>query len=101
MISGNVERLLQEIYSDTRVSPSEIIDLRNAADEAADRVLAQEGNEGVIDALCKSFDVTNQLVQETAIRLKKGTYSDLGKTMVMSLIESHTALLKATVNALK
>jgi hypothetical protein len=101
MISGNMERLLQEIYSDTRVSPAEIIELRKAADEAAEKVLAEEGREGVLDALCKSFDVTNQLVQETALKLQKGTYSDLGKAMVLSLIEAHIALLKATINALK
>jgi hypothetical protein len=99
MISKNLEKLLQEIYADTQVSPQEIIELRNAADEVASKVLEQEGHEGVVDALCKSFDVTTQLVQEVTLRLKRGDYTDTGRALVGALLEAHVALLRATLKA--
>lgn len=98
-ISGNMKELLERIYSDTRVSPQELIELREAADAAVAKLLDEVGREGTLDALCKSFDVTNQLVQEVALRLKDGEYSDLGRAMVVSAIESQIALLKATTKA--
>jgi hypothetical protein len=86
MISANMQRAFKEAYADASVSPQELIDLRKAVDEAATNVLAQEGYEGTLDALCKSFDVTSQLIQEMAIRLKSGSYSDLGRALVRSVI---------------
>ena len=99
MISANMQELLEKIYADTNVSPAEIIELRNAADDAADKVFEHEGREGVLDAMTKSFDVTNQLVQEVALRLKEDGYSDMGAAMVRAVIEAHIALLRATVRA--
>jgi len=94
-----MQELLERIYADTAVSPVEIVELRNATDDAGERLLEEEGRESVLDALTKSFDVTNQLVQEVALRLKEDGYSDTGAAMVRSLIESHIALLKATLRA--
>ena len=99
MISAKMQDLVERIYQDTAITPAEIIELRNAADRAAEDLLAEEGREGVLEALTKSFDVTNQLVQEVSLRLKGDDYSDTGATMVRALIESHIALLKATLRA--
>jgi hypothetical protein len=101
MISAAMEDLLREIYADSRVSPEEIIRLRNVTDDAAERLLTEEGREGVLDALCKSFDVTNQLVQESLKRASDGRYTDLGRATILSLIEAHSALMQATVDAFK
>jgi len=48
MISKNMQRAFEMVYGDTQVSPDELIRLCNAVDEAAMRVLAQEGQEGVL-----------------------------------------------------
>jgi hypothetical protein len=94
-----MQRAFEEAYADGSVSPKELIDLRNAVDDAAKKVLEQEGYEGAVDALCKSFDVTSQLLQEVALRLKSDAYTDLGKTLVRSVIESQVAFLNATARA--
>lgn len=101
MISATMEKLIEEIYADSKISPGEIIKLRKAVDEAAERVLSQEGQEGVVDALCKSFDVTIQLLQESLLKLKKGEYSDMGRAMILSVIEANVALLEANLEAFK
>jgi len=99
MISARMQATFEEAYADAAVSPRELVELRNAVDAAAEEVLEQEGREGALDALCKSFDVTSQLIQDVALRLKSGTYSDLGKTLVRSVIESQVAFLNATARA--
>jgi hypothetical protein len=99
MISAAMEDLLREVYADSQVSPDEVIRLRNAADEAAERLLAEEGREGVLDALCKSFDVTNQLLQESMLRASGGRYTDTGRMMILALLEAHIAHLRVTLDA--
>jgi hypothetical protein len=99
VISASMQDLFERVYSDTNVTPSEIVELREAADEAAANVLDEVGREGNLDALCKSFDVTSQLVQLTVLGLKNGKYTELGNAMVMSLIEAHISLLRATQKA--
>lgn len=99
MISESMEDLFERVYSDTKVTPGEIVELRDAADAAATDVIAEVGREGNLDALCKSFDVTNQLVQLTVLGLKDGRYTELGNAKVMSLIEAHISLLRATQKA--
>lgn len=94
-----MQDLFERVYSDTNVTPTELIELREAADQAAANVLDEVGREGNLDALCKSFDVTSQLVQLTALDLKDGKYTELGNAMVMSMIEAHISLLRATQKA--
>ena len=101
MISANMQQAFEEAYADADVSPQELLGLRTAVDEAATAVLDQEGHEGALDALCKSFDVTSQLLQDVSLRTRSGTYSDLGKTMVSSVIESQVAFLNATARAFR
>jgi hypothetical protein len=101
VISANMQRAFEEAYADADVSPQELIELRTAVDAAATAVLEQEGHEGAVDALCKSFDVTSQLVQEVLLRTKSGAYSDVGRTMVASVIESQVAFLNATARAFR
>jgi predicted RecB family endonuclease len=99
MISAKMQEAFEQAYADARVSPAELIHLRNTVDEAAEKVLAEEGREGALDALCKSFDVTAQLLQDVALRTRSGEYSDLGRAMVRSVIEAQTAFLNATARA--
>lgn len=99
MISAKMQEAFQKAYADGDVSPRELIELRKAVDEAAEKVLDHEGHEGALDALCKSIDVTAQLIQEVALRLKAGDYSDTGRAMVRSVIESQSAFLNATARA--
>jgi hypothetical protein len=99
MASGTVEKLITEIYQDSKVSPREIMRLRDEVERAEQQVLQAEGMEGVTSALCKSFDVTNQLLQESLLRLRKSDQSDTGRAMVASMLEANIALLQATVDA--
>jgi len=99
MTSGTIEKLVAEIYKDSKVSPGEIMKLSNEVERAEQQVLQSEGTEGVTSALCKSFDVTNQLLQENLLLLRKGKYSEMGRAMVVSMLEANLALLQATIDA--
>ena len=101
MISKNAEELIEEIYADSRVAPGEIIRLRNAIDDVAAPLITEEGDDGVLGATAKSFDVTNQLLQESILRFSKGNYTDLGRAQVLSLMELEVELLKANIEAFK
>jgi hypothetical protein len=99
MVSGTTEKLLEEIYADTRVTPGEVRQLRLAVDEANARFVDQLGHEGVFDALQKSFDVTTQLVQESILKVKREDYTDTALAVLIALIEANIALLQANVDA--
>lgn len=99
MVSKNMEQLIKQIYADSEVSVGEVINLHNAVEEAEQRILEHEGDAGVVAALCKSFDVTNQLIQESLLRFELGEYSDLGRAMLRSVLEANVALMQANIDA--
>ena len=99
MTSNQWQKMIDEVYSDANVSPAEIKRLRDEVERAERQVLDADGYEGTIEALCKSFDVTNQLLQESLLRIKKGEYSDTGTEMVHSVLASNIQLLQATLDA--
>ncbi len=98
-MSQNTEKLIEEIYADSKVTPGEIMRLRQAVAEQTAKVIAEIGNAGVAAAMTKSFEVTEQLVQETLLKIRKEKWSDFGRATVASMIEAHIALLKANVKA--
>jgi hypothetical protein len=98
-MSQNIEKLLQEIYSDSEVSVAEIIKLRQAVEDHSAKVLSETESLGVIAAMCKSFEVTTQLMQESLLKVRKDKWSDLGRAVVASMIESQIALLQANLKA--
>jgi len=99
MISKKMEEAIHEIYADSNVSPLEIIKLRNLIDETAAGILREEGREGILDAVGKSFDVTNELLQLSILHFSKPPYTESGRAAVMSLLESEIELLKANLQA--
>jgi RNA-binding protein YhbY len=98
-MSQNTEKLIEEIYADSKVTPGEITKLRQAVAEQTAKVIAEIGEGGVASAMTKSFEVTEQLVQETLLKVRKDKWSDLGRAHVASMIEAHIALLQANVKA--
>ena len=98
-MSQNIEKLLQEIYADSQVSPGEIMQLRKAVEAHSAKVLSETEAEGVIAAMVKSFEVTTQLLQESLLKVRKDRWSDLGRAVVASMIEAQIALLQANLKA--
>jgi hypothetical protein len=94
-----IENNLSSIYADSSVTPDEIIQLRDEVDRATQRILREEGLESSTHALFQSFDVTNQLLQDTLLRFKGEDYSDTAREMIASAIEAHGSLLQANVDA--
>jgi hypothetical protein len=43
--------------------------------------------------------VTNQLLQENLLLIRRGKYSEMGRAMVVSMLEANLALLQATIDA--
>jgi hypothetical protein len=99
MISKYTEQLFAEIYADAKVVPAEMIRLRERIDTAERELLEQEGLEGVIEATCKSFDVTRQLLQESLLRIRGGDYTTHGQALLMSVLEANVGFLQATFDA--
>jgi hypothetical protein len=99
--STTIDRTLRDIYADADVSSEEIIRLRKEVDRAEQRILDEEGLQGIASALFKSFDVTRQLLQESLLRFENGEYSDTGREMVGSALEANIRLLQANVDAFR
>ncbi len=94
-------QLLEEIYQDGKVSSQEVMELRKVADRATVEVLSLAGDEGVINALSKSFEVTVQLLQAALLKVRKEKASLEVKNALAKLIEAQIALLNANYDAFK
>ncbi|MBC8109941.1 MAG: hypothetical protein H7Y04_02660 [Verrucomicrobia bacterium] len=100
-MDNKLEALLEEIYKDGKVSPKEIIEIRRQSERNMVELLAIAGDEGVINALCKSFEVTTQLLQASLLKVRKGEASAEAKQAILNLIDSQMALIKANYEAFK
>ncbi len=94
-MDNSLETLLEEIYADSKITPAEIKTLREHGERAMINLLSLTGDEGTTNALCKSFEVTNQLLQETLLKAKRKKASAETKEALAALINSQIELLKA------
>lgn len=95
------ELLIEEIYADSRVTPSEVIALRGKLEESANNLRNSIGKHGVLDAFCKSIDVSVQLMQEALLNVKKGEYNKTAKDEMFHFLEAYIVYLKVTFDAFK
>ena len=95
------EVLIQEIYADSRVTPSEVLRLRGKIEESAIKLRESVGTQGLLDAFCKSIDVSVQLMQEALLNIKKGEYTRGEKEEIFHFLEAYIAYLKVTFDAFK
>lgn len=95
-MNSNYEKLVHEIYRDLKVTPAEVIALRKQVEKMSADVLSSDGSHGVTAALCHSFEVTLQLMQESILASKR---SGSTSTAVADLMRGHIKLLEATVDA--
>lgn len=92
-----LEQMINEIYADAKVSPSEVIKLNKFAEETIDKLISFEGGDGVSSAMCRSFQVTNQLVQSTLLKMRKNKETEERKKIFKKVIEAQIELLKANM----
>jgi len=95
------EILIQEIYADSKVTPSEVLRLRKKIEESATKLRETVGSQGVLDAFCKSIDVSVQLMQESLLKVKKGEYNAAAKEEIFCFLEAYIAYLRVTFDAFK
>lgn len=93
-MNKSLEQIIDEIYADSTVSPLEYIELKKYADRAMVELLVVEGDEGTTNALCKSFEVTNQLLQLTLLKMKREKENTVFKEALIKLIDSQIVLLE-------
>ena len=96
-----IQQILEEIYADSKVTPSEVVMFRNKISEIANELIKNEGTQGILEAFCKSIDVSIQLLQETLLKLKRGEYSGKTKEEIHHLLEAYIQLLKVNFDAFK
>ena len=94
-MNKKLEDTIFEIYADARISPAEFLSLKKLADRDVVELLLIDGDEGTTNALCKSFEVTNQLLQLTLLSMKRDKNSVDFKESLMNVINSQIELLVA------
>ena len=99
MEEKSLEKLVNEIYEDSNVSPLEVIKLRKFCESAIVALLKAEANNGLVDAMCKSFEVTTQLLQQSLLKIKKANDNAESKKALILVIESQIELLKVNLSA--
>ncbi|WP_299125235.1 hypothetical protein [uncultured Winogradskyella sp.] len=96
-MKGTLKKI-SEIYSDSKLSPGEITEFKTLSDRAVVDILQLEGDEGVTNALCKSFEVTNQLLQQTMLKFKKENKNEDYKKALANMVFAQMELLKANIH---
>ncbi len=94
-----IEKIIEEIYADGKVSPSEVIHLRNVVDGIEEKVLNKTGKHSTVGALVSAFDVATQLIQEALLKIRKGDMSQADKELAYEMIKANVALLEANLKA--
>ncbi|WP_155854896.1 hypothetical protein [Cellulophaga baltica] len=84
----------KEIYAYNKVSPKEILAYRKVSERAMVDLLNIDGDEGATNALCKSFEVTNQLLKSTLLRAKTKNEDRPFQKALEKLIHSQIESLK-------
>jgi hypothetical protein len=97
----SLERMFEEIYADSKVTPAEVLKFRNKITEIANDLIVLEGNHGILEAFCKSLDVSIQLMQETLLNIKRGEYSAKSNEAILHLLEAYISLMKVNFDAFK
>jgi hypothetical protein len=97
----SLERMFEEIYADSKVTPGEVLKFRNKITEIANDLIVSEGNHGILEAFCKSLDVSIQLMQETLLNIKRGEYSSKSNEAILHLLEAYISLMKINFDAFK
>jgi hypothetical protein len=100
-MENSIVKILEEIYADSKVTPAEVLKYRNKIAEIADDLIKTEGSQGILEAFCKSIEVSNQLLQETLLKIKRGEYSIKAKAEIHQLLEAYIHLLKVNFDAFK
>ena len=90
----DLKDLKKEIYADNKVSPKELMVYRKISEWAMVDLLNIDGDEGDANALCKSFEVTNQLLQSTLLRAQTKKENKPFQKALEKLIHSQIELLK-------
>lgn len=100
LLNAKIQDLIDSIFADSHVTPAEIEALHKAADDAEKELLAHLGYKGTFHALLRSFEVTNQLMQESALKIRADdNITDTGKAMVYAAIEANIKLLEVSLQA--
>lgn len=88
-MNNALSKLIDEIFSDGKISPKELMELKKLSERAVIDLLQIDGDDGTTNALCKSFEVTNQLLQLTLLNAKRkdDDYQQALSDMIDSQIE--------------
>jgi len=100
-MEASIKAMLEEIYADSRVTPSEVLKFRNKLSILADELIEREGTQGILEAFCKSIDVSIQLMQETLLKIKRGEYGKQSKDDIHHFLEAYIQLLQVNFDAFK
>ena len=95
-MENSIEKLT-EMYGDSKLSPKEIIEFRKLSERTVVNILQLDGDQGTTNALCKSFEVTNQLLQMTIIKARKDKDNLTYKSLLSDVIFAQMELLKANI----
>ena len=101
MNNNALQKLINDIYADSNVSPLEYIQFKTVSDVAVTELLEIEGDGGTTNALCNSFEITNHLLQLTLLKMLYDAGNQAYKDSLMKVINSQIELLKLNVDLLE
>ena len=100
-ISSHTQDILDKIYADGKVSPQEIMELRDHARSMRDEIAGLDGTDSPVVQLLDRMQMLAEEMQTDMLAVRVADYSDMGKMQLMSAIENNVALLKANFDGFK
>ena len=101
MNNNALQKMINDIYADSNVSPLEYIQFKTVADMAVAELLEIEGDGGTTNALCNSLEIPNHLLQLTLLNMLYDEGNHAFKNSLMKVINSQIELLKLNVALLE
>lgn len=91
---------IAEVYADSGADVDEMHQLRTRIAEVQEKALEQGGSGGVVEATCKSFDVTRLLVEQGIFKTRHRGHDPVDQAQLRSVVEANVAYLQATLSAM-
>jgi hypothetical protein len=97
-VSARTAELLNKVYSDDRVTPAEIMAIRDAARASKGQLIELDGADSPLVLALQQMDDLAESLQVNLLAIRGSDMGELGKMHMYAAVENYVALIKANAD---